>query len=313
MSHFSVLVIGEDVEGQLQPYHEFECTGTDDEYVLDIDMTDEWRAEYEDTEPHHRAVGADEDAEYTLSHKEKYGDFETFLREWHGIKLDGEYSVKQGDRYYDRTNPNCKWDWYVIGGRWRGYFKMKDGLDLSAAELGESGTFGNEPKHDADRIRKGDIDFDGMRNEAEEKARDTYQSMEEATKDIETPGMCWKEFCDKMGEDAIETARSFFNAHPWVKAIHSSSLGDGYMMGCPVERFCVNNGGKETFLKRARDGAISTFAVVKDGKWYAQGDMGWWASVSNEKEDGVWEKEFAKLLDDISDDTMLTLVDCHGA
>lgn len=48
MSHFSVMVIGDDVEGQLAPYHEFECTGNDDQYVVDVDKTQEARKEYEE-------------------------------------------------------------------------------------------------------------------------------------------------------------------------------------------------------------------------------------------------------------------------
>ncbi|MCA8145429.1 hypothetical protein [Burkholderia vietnamiensis] len=46
MSHFSVLVIGNDVEKQLRPYHEFECTGENDEFVQDVDKTDEARTEF---------------------------------------------------------------------------------------------------------------------------------------------------------------------------------------------------------------------------------------------------------------------------
>ena len=47
MSHFTVLVIGDKVEEQLAPYHEFECTGYNDEYVQDIDITEEAKKEYE--------------------------------------------------------------------------------------------------------------------------------------------------------------------------------------------------------------------------------------------------------------------------
>jgi hypothetical protein len=47
MSHFPVLVIGEEPVKLLQPYHEFECTGTDDEYVQDIDETQDQREDYE--------------------------------------------------------------------------------------------------------------------------------------------------------------------------------------------------------------------------------------------------------------------------
>lgn len=47
MSHFSVLIIGADHAKQLQPFQEFECTGTNDEFVQDIDNTDEERAEFQ--------------------------------------------------------------------------------------------------------------------------------------------------------------------------------------------------------------------------------------------------------------------------
>lgn len=46
MSHFACIVIGDDIEKQLQPYHEFECTGTDDEYVQEIDDTENTRKYY---------------------------------------------------------------------------------------------------------------------------------------------------------------------------------------------------------------------------------------------------------------------------
>lgn len=46
MSHFSVIVTGRNVENQLQPFHEFECTGTDDQYVQNIDETEEYRKDY---------------------------------------------------------------------------------------------------------------------------------------------------------------------------------------------------------------------------------------------------------------------------
>src|SRR3989304_1218837 len=44
MSHFSVLVIRrpeQSLEDLLQPFHEYECTGVDDQYVVDVDVTEE--------------------------------------------------------------------------------------------------------------------------------------------------------------------------------------------------------------------------------------------------------------------------------
>ena len=50
MSHFAVLVITEQepiddvLSAALQPFHEYECTGIDDKYVVDVDVTDEVEA-----------------------------------------------------------------------------------------------------------------------------------------------------------------------------------------------------------------------------------------------------------------------------
>ena len=41
MSHFAVAVIGSDVDALMAPYHEFECTGTIDQYVVNVDQMPE--------------------------------------------------------------------------------------------------------------------------------------------------------------------------------------------------------------------------------------------------------------------------------
>lgn len=47
MSHFTVAVIGDNPEDQLAPFHDFECTGLNDQYVKDIDITEEAREVYD--------------------------------------------------------------------------------------------------------------------------------------------------------------------------------------------------------------------------------------------------------------------------
>ena len=56
---------------------------------------------------------------------------------------------------------------------------------------------------------------------------------------------------------------------------------------------------------------ISCFAVVKDGKWYEHGKMGWWGVVTEAKESDEWEAEIKKLLENLPPDTLLTMFDCH--
>jgi hypothetical protein len=68
---------------------------------------------------------------------------------------------------------------------------------------------------------------------------------------------------------------------------------------------------REECIQAARDRAFTTFALLKDGEWYEKGRMGWFALVSNEKVQGDWNKEFNSIIDGLSDDTLLTVCDCH--
>jgi hypothetical protein len=169
VSHFTVLVIGDDIEGQLAPYHEFECTGEDNEFVKDVNKTDEvWKAYAEDTTSKVRAPDGTvydaydarfyrdqtpeerarmlwstkirevpvewEEFEETTSESKTFAEFAT---DWYGLDLvtsEDEidtsgphkygYVLTDGEggdvvRVIKRTNPDKKWDWYVVGGRWK--------------------------------------------------------------------------------------------------------------------------------------------------------------------------------------------------
>lgn len=145
------------------------------------------------------------DAPKKIPLKQMYLSYDMYLSDWHGID---DLSV-QG--YW--INPNAKWDWYSLGGRWSGMIKLKKGAQGMA---GESGVFGNT-----------------------------------------------------VGIDQAQ-----------VKDI--SNLSE-----------------------------IKTFAVLKDGKWYEKGEMGWWGIVSNEKDQEEWDSEIEKLLNSLSGDTLISIYDCH--
>ncbi len=42
MSHFTVLVVGDNVEEQLAPFHEFECTG-EEIFVIAVGTATRWK------------------------------------------------------------------------------------------------------------------------------------------------------------------------------------------------------------------------------------------------------------------------------
>lgn len=125
MSHFTVLVTGSNPEESLSPYHEFECTGLNDKYVQDVDITQDIIKE-----------GTDENGVFDLKNGLSYHGLEdSIVSKESDIELedDGDHKygyavVKDGKlvKAVNRTNPNSKWDWYTIGGRWTGYFKVKE-------------------------------------------------------------------------------------------------------------------------------------------------------------------------------------------
>lgn len=273
MSHFTVLVIGPDHEKQLQPYHEYECTGIDDEYVVDVDVTDRLLADHA-----------------------KYGEgkpFAEFLEGWTS-------AVERDGRYYEHTNPNAKWDWYQVGGRWTGTLKLKP---QAIGVVGRPGLMTAEaaPGY-ADQAMKGDVDFEQMRNDAVVKARALWKE----TRRI-TGGMAWDSWDDTRARyPDIETARAEYHGQPAIELLQASGKKE-YSWKISDDLAL----DEEIYVQRRRDAACVNFAFVRDGQWTERGKMGWFACVSDELSQAQWNRMFNDMLDALPDDTLLTVVDCH--
>lgn len=278
MSHFAVAILTEgcptdlEIDKILAPYHEFESTGRDDEYVQTLDKTDHylktWQEDtitcyfnqdtgetvipYVNDAPLYRAP-TDEESEAIgegygtgvvyrngkpINYRSDYWSpgvyskkvfdpsgwgvkeksfsevlsFEEYLTSWCEVRKLSLGSAKTDEHKYkyfrvdengsvfeviERTNPNSRWDWYVVGGRWAGCLTKTDGSEVNCAKLSEV-----------------------------------------------VPG-------------------------------------------------------------------FSAFAIIKDGVWHERGDMGWWGVVSNGKTKEVWKKEQLDLLNDPEENLWITIVDCH--
>lgn len=317
MSHFTVLVVGENPEEQLQPYHEYECTGTEDKYVIDVDYTDQVK-EFLEKE---MFVGKNketlkEDYEYYEDKaKENLESYTKMTRLEHlkSIEADIDQEIiddmgveKKDGKWCRKTNPNSKWDWYQLGGRWSGLLKMKA---HAVGEVGSPGLMSSpaEEGH-ADQAIKGDIDFEGMRQDAVDKSTAAYDKAMTFIGHIAEHEK-WNDLRERFVAEGktIDDARTAYHAQPRCVAWNSIEDKD-FRFGYEVDSFSVT---REKFIQNARNSAASTFAVIKDGKWYERGEMGWWACVSGEKEKDVWNEEFNKLIDSVSDDTLLSIYDCH--
>lgn len=244
--------------------------------------------------------------------KETFETFEEFVKEWHGREARDETYNRYG--YWE--NPNAKWDWYEIGGRWAGYFRLKPdhigGIGSQYAAV--YGKKLQERNDFADVAFKNGIDFEGMRRQAAADAATAYDKVWEAIKgtpEAESWEVVRSDF-DLKNEPQLDLARKKYHAQERVQAFEKLARSkDGMeMFGffANVETFQVP---REVYLQRARDGAISTHAVLKDGKWYEQGQMGWWGIMHKEKDKDTWNSMFAQMLDELPDTALLVVIDCH--
>lgn len=287
MSHFTVLVIGDDPESQLERYDE----NISVEEYSDGDVSDHEKKDFmEHYANEDGAKGLDFDAMYAM-----------FGGRWNGHRWH-----KDDDniwRSYTTYNPDSKWDWYSLGGRWTGYFKLKD------KGVGITGCPGimTKPADDGwvDQARICDIDFDVMSDKDEKDAGERYDKISNIIGPHLDTFKPWSMFVERIKnkEYDIDCAREMYHEQPLIKALEDA---DEHFV--EIEKFICT---RDEYTKRARRSAISTFAVVKDGEWYQKGEMGWWGMTSNEIDQDEWNKRFNELIDGLPENTVLSLYDCH--
>lgn len=281
MSHFPVLVIGADVEKQLAPFHEFECTGTNDEYVQDVDITDDVRSHMQGDEP----KSLNDALEYEgINEDQIVADESAVMKSGKEAPHKFGYAiVKDGQliKAVNRTNPNKQWDLWVVGGRWSNSLTLKDGTK-------------------ADSAIKANIDFDAMRNEAGNEAAARWDKAAEAH-----GGQTWEPWSEVGPRTSYDdVARKTYNGQPAVEAMRK-------VFDNPFHSLDQYLTPRDQFVQQARDGAAVFYALVKDSKWLAKGEMGWFGMSDDKVSQEDWNREVNKMLDDLPDDTLITVVDCH--
>lgn len=295
MSHYTVTVITETrpdtsiITNALAPFHEFECTGHDDQYVQSINILDEIRKDYDKylVEEYNECPPG-----------EGFSSLVEFVDGYHGYKVlydddepkadhkYGWYRMRNGEvvEVIRRTNPNSKWDGWNVGGRWRNFFLLKDGNYSSFA-------------------KKSDIDIEKMRDVAGEKAGKRWDTIHAVVGDYMESYRLWEDFLAQY-ED-IDKCRELYRNQAAVKALNASNIDDKYFVN--LGDFAIS---RNEYMENARRSAFQTFAILNaDGEWMERGDMGWWACVSNENTE--WQSEFDKVIDNVPDHYWLTIVDCH--
>jgi hypothetical protein len=136
MSHATVLVVGDDVDGQMAPYNEnILFTPYKERPGLDPSVY-----------PVSVVAKAVENGESTVDLLDPVA-VAAWLNTHYG---NDEYGADDYGLFsWSTANPRSKWDWYQVGGRWPGLLLLKQPGAKGALVV--------------DRARKGDIDRDTMR------------------------------------------------------------------------------------------------------------------------------------------------------
>jgi len=165
MSHFSVLIIGDDIEAKLAPY---------DENLEVPPYIFQTRAELEKERKEiiEEAKNPPQDSYMDYSkYTDKMGLAE-FAMAYHDAEIDTEGNL------LSIYKPDSKWDWYAIGGRWEGMLTTKEGactdqarlnmLDLNSEEFFTFAVI----TEDGLWHEKGEMYFFGNSSETEEEAEE---------------------------------------------------------------------------------------------------------------------------------------------
>ncbi len=294
MSHFAVLVIGDNIDEQLAKFDENLDTPRYVKYTKE-QLIAEKRKEIEDyknttyakyladpegyaadctNENHLEYLKNDFPKKLEMTDEELYAE---------GTKWYEEDEIGPEGEVYSTYNPNSKWDWYEIGGRYAGRLILKEGVEKEADPNFSWGwdTDGieevlKEPRVDTALV--GNIDWTKMHH-VQSKYDDAI----------------------RFWEMKVEGAK------PKTEDEEKQLKWDWYKPEFYTDRYK----NKETFAKSRS--SFTMWAIVKDGEWFEKGSMGFWA-MSDETDDEAldWELNmYDRFIKDLPADTRITVVDCH--
>jgi hypothetical protein len=107
-------------------------------------------------------------------------------------------------RYGDWWNPNSQYDWYVYGGRYSGHLILKLGREALPPSSDDARAVA--PPGRANRVRKGDIDFEAMSRVRHEKYLAAWEELEREGKTADR----WAKW-DYRIPDTVTTREQFLD------------------------------------------------------------------------------------------------------
>jgi hypothetical protein len=247
------------------------------------------------------------------------------------VTVVGEDISGQLEPYRERTENDQivgEWDYYIVGGRYSRLLRLKRNANLDLCYVGgiidllsdgmmplskvmeldfahmrhfKSVAHFERFKYSCDSALLKDIDVAAIRQESVDEATRAHNLAHSIIngREFKTFEQCLAEY----GENSI--AANEYNSQAVVsdflqatlKLMESSDFTlslmdrpDSFMV--PIEEYTTAVG----------NGALSTFTILKDGKW-TQRDY--------DQPKAEWDAEFGKLYSSLQGDVRITIVDCH--
>ena len=207
-----------------------------------------------------------------------YPSYDTYLEKFYGYSY-----CEEEEAYGYYSNPNGKWDWYVVGGRWPFTFLVKksckDVIDVPSRD-GNKREVPEGYKWVAG-ARKKDICFDVMHQLEIEKATERFRQAKE-----------W--FEADIKPDKLS---------PYSKKTEDAVVEPGgiaYKKGEELEDVLERYGLQET-----QPYALNVYAFIKDGNWHEEDCSEDMNSVFN------WKEKVSAYFASVKNEDYLISIDCH--
>ena len=260
MSHYKVLVIhneNQNIEELLAPYSE------------NLEVEPYLKYKYDE------AIKKAKE-EYGYKHRSNKELLKIFANDYGLIDINGDL--------YSTYNPNSKWDWYQIGGRFSdGLELMDEGID-EAIKSYNHGWFGQASK----------------------------EEQIEYVKYADSAPIKYIKWFTALSQEEKDELRRWWEINVEGDELRNGEEKDEYLFWNP-DWYKRRYRDADTYIKIKE--MITFFAVITpDGKWYAPSNMGWFACTDGEPEDELkWDLEFYDrfIKPNLDSDLICTVVDCH--
>ena len=274
MSHYTVLVITKDgdYEKALEPFDEAIEVAP---YVRETkeELVKEEKESYK--RYLERKAKGEEDTWFEKMHPSDldWNDDKAILENYIEHWKDEEDFDEEGNRL-STYNPQSKWDWYSLGGRWNGSFKLKEGVEVTKdSDRTWTNGWAEVEEGYTDHAQFKDIDLTPDATEVQKATR------------------FWEVVVEEQPLNEDEKAEDFETF--WKKEYYLQQYSD-----------------KETYVKCQTE--LFSCALLYHGEWIEAGQMGWWGCKdSTEVSEKEYREKFYEIINNLEPNDWLSMVDCH--